>query len=43
MHDYIISSVTGPGSGVAFHFHGPTFAETIYGRKVKVWTINRIW
>ena len=26
--------VTGPGSGVAFHFHGPTFAETIYGRKV---------
>ncbi|XP_065898764.1 jmjC domain-containing protein 8-like isoform X2 [Dysidea avara] len=22
-----------PSSGVAFHFHGPTFAETIYGRK----------
>ena len=27
--------IAGPGSGVAFHFHGPTFAETIYGRKVK--------
>lgn len=25
--------MAGPGSGVAFHFHGPTFAETIYGRK----------
>jgi hypothetical protein len=23
----------GPGSGVPFHIHGPTFAETIYGRK----------
>ncbi|XP_065898763.1 jmjC domain-containing protein 8-like isoform X1 [Dysidea avara] len=25
--------MAGPSSGVAFHFHGPTFAETIYGRK----------
>ena len=24
----------GPGTGVPFHIHGPTFAETIYGRKV---------
>ncbi|XP_018007288.1 jmjC domain-containing protein 8-like [Hyalella azteca] len=25
--------VAGPGSGVPFHFHGPGFAETIWGRK----------
>ena len=25
--------LAGPGSGVPFHFHGPGFAETIYGRK----------
>ena len=24
----------GPGTGVPFHIHGPTFAETIFGRKV---------
>ena len=23
----------GPGTGVPFHFHGPGFAESIYGRK----------
>ena len=25
--------IAGPGSGVPFHTHGPTFAETVYGRK----------
>lgn len=25
--------VAGPGSGVPFHFHGPGFAETVWGRK----------
>ncbi|XP_064406556.1 jmjC domain-containing protein 8-like [Halichondria panicea] len=25
--------LAGPGSGVPFHIHGPTFAETVYGRK----------
>ena len=25
--------LAGPGTGVPFHFHGPGFAETIYGRK----------
>ena len=25
--------VAGPGSGVPFHFHGPGFGETVYGRK----------
>ena len=25
--------LAGPGSGVPFHIHGPTFAETIFGRK----------
>ncbi len=27
-------SPSGPGTGVPFHIHGPTFAETIFGRKV---------
>lgn len=27
--------LAGPGTGVPFHIHGPTFAETIYGRKVR--------
>ena len=26
--------LSGPGTGVPFHIHGPTFAETIFGRKV---------
>ncbi len=26
---------TGPGTGVPFHVHGPTYAETIYGRKAR--------
>lgn len=26
--------LAGPGTGVPFHFHGPGFAEVIYGRKV---------
>lgn len=26
---------TGPGTGVPFHIHGATYAELIYGRKVK--------
>ena len=34
--------ITGPGSGVAFHFHGPTFAETIYGRKVKAVAVHKL-
>ena len=25
--------VAGPGSGVPFHFHGPGWAEAVYGRK----------
>lgn len=25
--------IAGPGSGVPFHFHGPGFAETLWGRK----------
>jgi hypothetical protein len=25
--------LAGPGSGVPFHIHGPTFAQTIFGRK----------
>ena len=25
----------GPGTGVPFHFHGPGFAEVIFGRKVR--------
>lgn len=25
--------LAGPGTGVPFHIHGPTFAETIFGRK----------
>ena len=25
--------LAGPGSGVPMHFHGPGFAETLYGRK----------
>ena len=29
------STCVGPGTGVPFHIHGPTFAETIYGRKVQ--------
>lgn len=35
-NQYLYLSVlfTGPGTGVPFHIHGPTFAETIYGRKV---------
>ena len=34
MSDGSFSVITGPGTGVPFHTHGPTFAETIYGRKV---------
>lgn len=30
-----ILSSPGPGTGVPFHIHGATFAETIFGRKVK--------
>lgn len=30
----------GPGTGVPFHWHGPGFAEVIYGKKVKdEWSI----
>ena len=32
-HPALSFGVAGPGSGVPFHFHGPGFAETIYGRK----------
>ena len=31
---YLGPQSVGPGSGVPFHTHGPTFAETVYGRKV---------
>ena len=33
---FLLSTRVGPGTGVPFHVHGPTFAETIYGRKVHV-------
>ena len=34
LHQSALSfGLAGPGSGVPFHFHGPGFAETIYGRK----------
>jgi hypothetical protein len=33
MHPELSFGIAGPGSGVPFHIHGPTFAETIYGRK----------
>ena len=33
---FTIYVLAGPGSGVPFHIHGPTFAETIFGRKVCV-------
>jgi len=29
-----IYSTSGAGTGVPFHFHGPGFAEVIYGSKV---------
>ncbi|KAF2369217.1 JmjC domain [Trinorchestia longiramus] len=33
-HSTMLSfGVAGPGSGVPFHFHGPGFAETMWGRK----------
>ena len=31
---YLGLQSVGPGSGVPFHTHSPTFAETVYGRKV---------
>ena len=31
---YVCICSVGPGTGVPFHIHGPTFAETIWGRKV---------
>ena len=34
MHSAALSfGVAGPGTGVPFHFHGPGFAETLFGRK----------
>ena len=34
LHSTALSfGLAGPGTGVPFHFHGPGFAETIYGRK----------
>jgi len=30
----LLCNCAGPGTGVPFHFHGPGFAEVIYGRKV---------
>ena len=32
-HAALSFGLAGPGTGVPFHFHGPGFAETIYGRK----------
>jgi len=31
--DALSFGLAGPGSGVPFHFHGPGFAETLFGRK----------
>jgi len=34
MHSAALSfGIAGAGTGVPFHFHGPGFAETLYGRK----------
>ena len=34
LHTHALSfGLAGPGTGVPFHFHGPGFAEAIYGRK----------
>ena len=34
LHSAALSfGVAGPGTGVPFHFHGPGFAETLFGRK----------
>ena len=34
LHTHALSfGLAGPGTGVPFHFHGPGFAETLYGRK----------
>ena len=33
MEPVLSFGLAGPGSGVPFHIHGPTFAETIFGRK----------
>lgn len=32
---YLTLLSPGPGTGVPFHWHGPGFAEVIYGKKVK--------
>ena len=37
--NYCAYKCVGPGTGVPFHVHGPTFAETIYGRKVNFYYI----
>lgn len=33
--------IAGALTGVPFHIHGPTFAETIYGRKVSLFSYLR--
>lgn len=33
MEPVLSFGLAGPGTGVPFHIHGPTFAETIFGRK----------
>ena len=33
MEPVLSFGLAGPGSGVPFHIHGPTFAETFFGRK----------
>lgn len=33
----MLLDVSGPGTGVPFHFHGPGFAEVIYGRKACIY------
>lgn len=36
-----LSSPSGPGTGVPFHWHGPGYSEVIYGRKVGgIWAQN---
>ena len=34
MMSSLLCDCPGAGTGVPFHFHGPGFAEVIYGRKV---------
>lgn len=39
----LLTCLTGAGSGVPFHWHGPGFSEVIYGRKVSTGCRLRLW